>query len=41
MDSYQTMGKKVFQDAAAMDSFRSMLAEYVHDQVNAGSDTPT
>ncbi len=35
MDSYQAMGKKVFQDKAAMDRFQAMLVDYVYDQVNA------
>jgi len=34
MDSYQTMGMKVFQDAAAMDRFRGMLVDHVYDRVH-------
>ena len=39
MDSYQAMGKKVFQDEAAMDRFQSMLVDYVYEKVNAVSGT--
>ena len=35
MDSYQAMGKKVFQDKAAMDRFQSLLIDYVYDKVNS------
>ena len=34
MDSYQAMGKKVFQDQAAMVRFRSMMVDYVYDKLN-------
>ena len=37
MDSYDAMGKKVFQDKAAMDRFQAMLVDYVYDRVNAGA----
>ncbi len=34
MDSYEVMGKKVFQDKAAMDRFQAMLIDHVYDRVN-------
>lgn len=33
MDSYEAMGKKVFQDQAAMGRFQALLVDYVYDQV--------
>ena len=35
MDSYQAMGKKVFHDSGAMESFQAMLTDHVYDAVNA------
>lgn len=39
MDSYETMGKKVFQDAAAMERFKAMLVEHVYHKINAADNS--
>jgi len=36
MDSYQVMGRKLFQDEAAMQRFNSLLVDYVYGRVNGG-----
>lgn len=35
MDSYQTMGKKLFQDKVKLDQFLAMLADHVYDRINS------